>query len=240
MVSVAKKSVDKISIGGRKYALRRLRRPTGVAEAEVIGIGDAAGRRRQRPRAAGPAGPRRRGRRPRAARRRPRAARRRPRRAAARRSSRCRRASPSSRRTSWSGLAAPHGPGDLRLLLRRPRGRLLDERRAAPADRGADRRGRRRRRRHRLPGPLPAARPVRRPHRLAAVHLGRAVRRRGRPRRRDAGREPQLLRQRAHRRPLLGLRPRGAARRSSAASSASPRTPRTPTSPACAWAGTAR
>ncbi|WP_292671379.1 nicotinate phosphoribosyltransferase [Nocardioides sp.] len=35
---VAKKSVDKISIGGRKYALRR-RTPTGVAEAEVIGIG---------------------------------------------------------------------------------------------------------------------------------------------------------------------------------------------------------
>jgi nicotinate phosphoribosyltransferase len=35
---VAKKSVDKISIGGRKYALRR-RTPRGVAEAEVIGIG---------------------------------------------------------------------------------------------------------------------------------------------------------------------------------------------------------
>ena len=36
--SVAKKSKDKISIGGRKYALRRL--SAGVAEAEVIGIGD--------------------------------------------------------------------------------------------------------------------------------------------------------------------------------------------------------
>jgi nicotinate phosphoribosyltransferase len=36
--SVAKKSVDKVSVGGRKYALRR-RRPDGVAEAEVIGIG---------------------------------------------------------------------------------------------------------------------------------------------------------------------------------------------------------
>lgn len=36
--SVAKKSVDKISVGGRKYALRR-RDPDGVAEAEVIGIG---------------------------------------------------------------------------------------------------------------------------------------------------------------------------------------------------------
>lgn len=36
--SVAKKSVDKISIGGRKYALRRLS-ANGVAEAEVIGVG---------------------------------------------------------------------------------------------------------------------------------------------------------------------------------------------------------
>ena len=40
MVSVAKKSADKISIGGRKYALRR-RNAQGVAEAEVIGIGEA-------------------------------------------------------------------------------------------------------------------------------------------------------------------------------------------------------
>ena len=40
MVSVAKKSKDKMSIGGRKYALRRLS-SRGVAEAEVIGIGDA-------------------------------------------------------------------------------------------------------------------------------------------------------------------------------------------------------
>jgi nicotinate phosphoribosyltransferase len=38
VVGVAKKSKDKISIGGRKYALRRLG-PDGVAEAEVIGIG---------------------------------------------------------------------------------------------------------------------------------------------------------------------------------------------------------
>jgi nicotinate phosphoribosyltransferase len=35
---VAKKSKDKASIGGRKYALRR-RSPSGVAEAEVVGIG---------------------------------------------------------------------------------------------------------------------------------------------------------------------------------------------------------
>ncbi len=38
MMAVAKKSVDKISIGGRKYALRRMD-PDGVAEAEEIGIG---------------------------------------------------------------------------------------------------------------------------------------------------------------------------------------------------------
>jgi nicotinate phosphoribosyltransferase len=38
MVDVAKKSKDKISVGGRKYALRRLD-ARGVAEAEVIGVG---------------------------------------------------------------------------------------------------------------------------------------------------------------------------------------------------------
>jgi nicotinate phosphoribosyltransferase len=38
LVSVAKKSKDKISIGGRKYALRRLS-ADGIAEAEVIGVG---------------------------------------------------------------------------------------------------------------------------------------------------------------------------------------------------------
>ncbi|GAB6985802.1 nicotinate phosphoribosyltransferase [Nocardioides pyridinolyticus] len=38
MVSVAKRSVDKASVGGRKYALRR-RSAAGIAEAEVIGIG---------------------------------------------------------------------------------------------------------------------------------------------------------------------------------------------------------
>ncbi|QWF23599.1 nicotinate phosphoribosyltransferase [Nocardioides sp. LMS-CY] len=36
--SVAKRSVDKPSVGGRKYALRR-RSVTGVAEAEVVGVG---------------------------------------------------------------------------------------------------------------------------------------------------------------------------------------------------------
>ncbi len=38
MVSVAKKSQDKGSVGGRKFALRR-RDATGVAEAELVGIG---------------------------------------------------------------------------------------------------------------------------------------------------------------------------------------------------------
>ncbi|HEX3930445.1 MAG TPA: nicotinate phosphoribosyltransferase [Nocardioides sp.] len=38
LVGVAKRSTDKVSVGGRKYALRR-RTPAGVAEAEVIGIG---------------------------------------------------------------------------------------------------------------------------------------------------------------------------------------------------------
>jgi nicotinate phosphoribosyltransferase len=39
MVSVAKRSSDKASIGGRKYALRR-RSSQGVAQAEVVGIGE--------------------------------------------------------------------------------------------------------------------------------------------------------------------------------------------------------
>ncbi|MBA3529807.1 MAG: nicotinate phosphoribosyltransferase, partial [Propionibacteriaceae bacterium] len=38
LVSVAKRSTDKVSIGGRKFALRRLS-ALGVAEAEVIGLG---------------------------------------------------------------------------------------------------------------------------------------------------------------------------------------------------------
>ena len=40
MVSVAKRSKDKASVGGRKHALRR-RSPGGTAQAEVIGIGEA-------------------------------------------------------------------------------------------------------------------------------------------------------------------------------------------------------
>ena len=40
MVDVAKASKDKASVGGRKFALRR-RDARGIAEAEVIGIGDA-------------------------------------------------------------------------------------------------------------------------------------------------------------------------------------------------------
>jgi nicotinate phosphoribosyltransferase len=42
MVSVAKKSLDKVSVGGRKYALRR-RTASGRAQAEVIGIGAEPG-----------------------------------------------------------------------------------------------------------------------------------------------------------------------------------------------------
>ncbi len=40
LVSVAKRSKDKVSVGGRKYALRR-RSTTGTAQAEVVGIGEA-------------------------------------------------------------------------------------------------------------------------------------------------------------------------------------------------------
>lgn len=39
MIGVAKASKDKTSVGGRKYALRRIS-PRGLAEAEVIGIGE--------------------------------------------------------------------------------------------------------------------------------------------------------------------------------------------------------
>ena len=39
LVSVAKRSIDKVSTGGRKYALRRRDRD-GVAEAEVVGVGE--------------------------------------------------------------------------------------------------------------------------------------------------------------------------------------------------------
>ena len=40
MVGVAKRSKDKASVAGRKYALRR-RNARGIAEVEVIGIGQA-------------------------------------------------------------------------------------------------------------------------------------------------------------------------------------------------------
>ena len=40
MEPVAKKSKDKTSVGGRKWALRR-RNTRGIAEAEIIGIGEA-------------------------------------------------------------------------------------------------------------------------------------------------------------------------------------------------------
>jgi nicotinate phosphoribosyltransferase len=42
MLAVAKKSINKISVGGRKFALRRLSKE-GVAEAEIIGVGEPPG-----------------------------------------------------------------------------------------------------------------------------------------------------------------------------------------------------
>jgi nicotinate phosphoribosyltransferase len=39
MLAVAKKSINKISVGGRKYALRRLSEQ-GTAEAEIVGVGE--------------------------------------------------------------------------------------------------------------------------------------------------------------------------------------------------------
>jgi nicotinate phosphoribosyltransferase len=49
MVAVAKKSVNKVSVGGRKYALRRLSEQ-GTAEVEIVGIGVApAGDSNDRP-----------------------------------------------------------------------------------------------------------------------------------------------------------------------------------------------
>ena len=55
MLAVAKKSVDKISVGGRKYALRRLA-DQGMAVAEVVGIGTPPSGRLQRSCAPGQAG----------------------------------------------------------------------------------------------------------------------------------------------------------------------------------------
>ena len=76
MVSVAKKSPEKISIGGRKFALAPARR-AGRGRGRGRRHRHPARERRQRPAAPRRAGPRRRGRRPRAARRRPGPARRR-------------------------------------------------------------------------------------------------------------------------------------------------------------------
>ena len=84
MVSVAKRSRDKISIGGRKYALRR-RSPSGVAQAEVVGIGAPPADDGDDRCPARPAGQGRRGRRPVEPRRGPRPPPRLARRAAARR-----------------------------------------------------------------------------------------------------------------------------------------------------------
>ena len=55
LLPVAKKSTDKTSIGGRKYAVRRLS-ADGIAEAELIGISAPAPQRRGRPRLVGAVG----------------------------------------------------------------------------------------------------------------------------------------------------------------------------------------
>ena len=188
LVSVAKKSIDKISIGGRKFALRR-RDPDGVAEAEVVGIGDAARDDGDDRAAARPAGPRRRGGRPRAARRRARPSHRRPRRAAAR-SPADARGEPVIQTALRQEHGTEHGPDQLRLLLRDARGRHLADRRPSPADGGADRRRLGADRQRRATGALPAARALRRPHRLAALHLHRALRDGARAGRGDAGGAP--------------------------------------------------
>ena len=57
MRPVEKRSASKTSVGGRKWALRRLS-PDGVAEAEVVGIEERPDGRRGRPRVDGRPGPR--------------------------------------------------------------------------------------------------------------------------------------------------------------------------------------
>ena len=204
MVSVAKRSTDKISIGGRKYALRR-RSAAGVAEAEVVGIGEAPvddgddrslmvplvrdgeviGREsldqaRARHLAA--------------------------RASCRRRPSRCRAASPSSRPSTCEDTMAlltcdffsealEVGTTISIVLPQRTEDQIgVDGRARRPAT-----------------AALPAARAHRRPHRLAPLHLDRPLRRGGRPGGRDAVRAPQLLRRRGARPSLLDLRLRGAA-----------------------------
>ena len=102
------------------------------------------------------------------------------------------------------------GPADVRLLLRRPRARHLDDRRPAAAHPGADR-GEWHGPEGSAARPLPAPRALGRPHRLDALHVHRALRHGARVRRRDARRRPLLLRQREERARLLGLRVRRAA-----------------------------
>ena len=180
MVSVAKKSKDKISIGGRKYALRRPLTRDGVAEAEVVGIGEppvddgddrsllvplvrdgeVVGRESLDDDA--------------------RAARRRPATSCRLRPGSC----PAASRcipTEHLGGTCPDGAGPLRLLLRGARGGHLDDRAAAAGERGADRGLDRLDRPDAttgdVPGALPAARALRRQHRVAALHQHREVRR---------------------------------------------------------------
>ena len=235
MVSVAKKSTDKISIGGRKYALRR-RSADGVAEAEVVGIGeppvdDGDDRSLLVPLVRGG-----RGRRPRDARRGPRAP------------------------PGCAGRAAAGRPADVARRARHPdhpRVRTamalltcdffsealevghLDHGRPPPADRGPDRRRPARRR-----GPAPVLYLL---HGLTddhtawhALHLDRPVRRGRRPGRRDARGAPQLLRRRGARPPRTGpTSPRSCPPVVQSFFRVSDRARRTPSSPGCRWAGTA-
>ncbi len=209
---VAKKSNDKISIGGRKYALRR-RDPAGVAEAEVIGIGDAAGRTtattgallvplvrdgevvgRESLDAA------------------------RERHAASRAELPLARPAAVPRRagdpdTVHLDGALTDGAGALRLLLRGARGGHLDDRAAAAGDRGADRR------RSTAAGPSGALPVLYLLHGLSDDHtawlrytsIERYAAARGLAVVMPAGR-PQLLRRRGARPPLLDVPVRGAAR----------------------------
>ncbi len=212
MVSVAKRSPTRSrSAAGSSRCGGAT--PAGVAEAEVVGdrrvrpsTTPPDGRR---PRPAGAARTRRRGRRSRTARGRPRTPPLVPRRAADRRpDDEPRRAGD---RDPARVVGSAHGTAHRRPVLGVPRGRDVDQRRPAPvhppADRGRVGHGPG----ARLARPLPAARTLRRPHGVGALHQRRALRRGRRPRGRDAGRGPQLLRRRGARPRLLDVDLRGAA-----------------------------
>ena len=205
--SVAKKSVDKVSVGGRKYALRR-RDADGVAEAEVIGIGTRRATsmpfRTPRPRLRGQLATllvrwsgtaRWSAARPlevarerhaavpvRSCRPTPAAVRGEPVIPTVLRGGRCTDGAAHVRATSRRSLMRATTITVILPQATEEQIGLIDQPLEGPPPRA-----------------LPAARALRRPHRVAAVHQHRAVRRRPRPRRRDAGGRPQLLRQRGPR-----------------------------------------